>query len=550
MRKLSPLFALVAALACDDGPASPGEDTRVARVDVAAPAGTAVRAGETIQLTAVARTSAGTVVSVPSFSWASLDTTVARVDATGLVTGVAEGSARITASAGGRTGELALSVLAHPAPVARVEITVPLSSSTRRAGAVGLFLLDVVQLAARAYDAQGNVTTGGHPTWSKDGAAAFVSTTGVVLGNEVGRGIVRVTMDGFSDSVIVDVAEAKATFQQIAPGVDFTCGLAATGVAWCWGDGGFLGNGINHDVLGPVPVAGDQRFVSLAAGTAGVCGITALGARYCWGFDATYAGPPAAYTYTPTLTAEDPAPFASVGMGDRHGCGLTYDGAAWCWGAHELGQIGDGTAAAGQTWKAPTAVAGGHAFASLSVGTNHACGLTAAGEAWCWGYNSSNRLGGSDAAYASTPVKVTAAGGAALTRISAGDDHSCGLAGDGTAWCWGWGPSFGGTAHVVGHTFRSISAGHGFTCAVDTDDRAWCWGGSNQHGELGTGDNTAHAAPTLVAGNLRWGTIWARQSACGTAYGTIFCWGLNGSGQLGDGTTADRNAPVAVMRQN
>src|SRR5205823_6517484 len=117
-----------------------------------------------------------------------------------------------------------------------------------------------------------------------------------------------------------------------------------------------------------------------------------------------------------------------------------------------------------------------------------------------------------------------------------------GQLGDGTTGGCHFSPVQVGTA-----TWKTISAGlFGHTCAIRSDDSLWCWG-SNVYGQLGDGTTTNHASPVQV-GSATWNTVGAGGShSCGIrSNGTLWCWGDNSSGQLGDGTTTNRSSPVQV----
>ena len=103
-------------------------------------------------------------------------------------------------------------------------------------------------------------------------------------------------------------------------------------------------------------------------------------------------------------------------------------------------------------------------------------------------------------------------------------------------------------AVVGGHVFRQISAGGTHTCGIDTERRAYCWG-TNVSGALGDGTTKSRPTPVAVQGGLRFRQIEAGfLHTCGLTYpdNLVYCWGLNGYGQLGDGTTTSRPLPVAV----
>ena len=137
---------------------------------------------------------------------------------------------------------------------------------------------------------------------------------------------------------------------------------------------------------------------------------------------------------TPALT--------SLTASTAHTCGLAADGTAWCWGHGTNGQLGNNDTS---NHNSPVAVdmtpIPGGTLTSLTAGVYHTCGLAADGTAWCWGHGASGQLGNNATPLTqSSPVAVdlTPIPGGTLTSLTAGDDHTCGLAADGTAWCWGY----------------------------------------------------------------------------------------------------------------
>ncbi len=211
------------------------------------------------------------------------------------------------------------------------------------------------------------------------------------------------------------------------------------------------------------------------------------------------------------------------------------------------------------------AVADDHVFTQISVGFEHICALTPAGEAYCWGDNLSKELGDGTNVQRSIPTHVVS--NIAFKSISAGNLQTCALSIQGKAFCWG-GSSYGeaGVAcdtvpcawptpqPVSGDlTFVAISAGNTFTCAVSTSSEAWCWGGLDlpwsdgmgRLGVLGDGSSRGSAIPIRVAGNHRFTEVVAgTRSACGVTEGNEgYCWGVNSSGELGIGTVDDNGHP-------
>ncbi len=249
--------------------------------------------------------------------------------------------------------------------------------------------------------------------------------------------------------------------------------------------------------------------------------------------------------------------FATVDAGGGHSCGVTTAGQGFCWGDNSWGQLGEGTLLAPDR-PTPAPVAGGLSFAMISVGNRHSCGVTTTGEAYCWGFGSDGQLGnGSSQQLQAAPVPV--AGGLRFTLISAGGSHTCGLAGDGRTYCWGdnfWGQLGNGTLESrqtvpvpvsSGLTFATISAGDSHTCGATDVGLAYCWG-ANRTGQLGDGTTVDRRVPAPVVGVVGFDRVDAGSAhSCGVASdGAAYCWGDNTNGQLGDGTTARRTTPVPI----
>jgi alpha-tubulin suppressor-like RCC1 family protein len=258
---------------------------------------------------------------------------------------------------------------------------------------------------------------------------------------------------------------------------------------------------------------------------------------------------------TQPATLRFAASFAAVSAGSAHTCGLTAAGAAYCWGYNSFGELGDGTTTNYRL--TPVLVAGGVSFAAVSAGFNHTCGLTAAGASYCWGANYFGQLGdGGTTQPRWTPVLV--AGGVSFAVVSAGTGHTCGLTAAGAAYCWGsntFGSLGDGTTTgrstpglvTGGVSFTAVSAGTGQTCGLTAAGAAYCWG-RNFYGQLGDGTKTDRSTPGLVAGGVSFAAVSAGSShTCGlTSAGATYCWGYNDLGQLGDGTWTTRLTPVLV----
>ena len=172
----------------------------------------------------------------------------------------------------------------------------------------------------------------------------------------------------------------------------------------------------------------------------------------------------------------------------------------------------------------------------------------------------------------SSPELAVASAPLSFAQVSSGTFHSCGVTTDGRAYCWGGndkgqlgdGTTFINTARTTpsavigGLRFRHVSVGYEHSCGVTLDDRVFCWG-LNFSGQLGNGtqgsDHFSGATPAEVVGGRRFRQVRAGYShTCAiTRANVAYCWGDNLYGQLGDGTTTgdgpfnSRATPVRVL---
>src|SRR5205085_8860449 len=121
-----------------------------------------------------------------------------------------------------------------------------------------------------------------------------------------------------------------------------------------------------------------------------------------------------------------------------HACGLTAAGAAYCWGSNAFGQLGDGTTI---NKSQPTAVPGAPAFSQLAVGAYDTCGRTSAGAIYCWGWSGYSLFGDNVLGTLRLAPTAVNTGGVTFQSISLGLQHACGIATSGSLYCWGAGGS-------------------------------------------------------------------------------------------------------------
>lgn len=246
-------------------------------------------------------------------------------------------------------------------------------------------------------------------------------------------------------------------------------------------------------------------------------------------------------------------PTIALATGDAHTCVVRRSGGVLCWGSNMNGQLGDGTR---RNSAVPVVVMGVTDAIDVAAGGDHTCVIHATGTASCWGDNLNGQLGDGTGADRFTAGPVPGLTG--VTFIAAGAGHTCAVHGGGQVSCWGSGSvgQIGDGATMERQTPTpialtdgvSLALGYGFSCARRSSGALSCWG-NDFDGQLGDGRvatlQTMPVAVSGVADAVDLSAGWYHACAVrGT--GAAICWGDNQDGDLGDGSTMQRNTPVAV----
>jgi len=341
-----------------------------------------------------------------------------------------------------------------------------------------------------------------------------------------------------------------------------------SGGLWSWGNNTFgqLGDGTQSSRSSPAQITGNN-WKEIRGGSGGpvVSVIKTDGTLWQWGAlsygltrGAGVSGGPDASS--PIQVAG--TTWKQVATGLSHGGFIKSDGTLWVLGDGGLGKNGDNTTTG--TSSPIQTIAGGTNWKMVSCGYYHKAAIKTDGTLWAWGGNTQGQLGDGTTSNRSSPVQIA---GTTWKQISCGDRFMAAVKTDGTLWTWGnnyqgtLGLGFsGGTndyssgrsspSQVSGTTWKMVSCGTYSASAIKTDGSLWSWG-TNDYGQIGDGTTSPKSSPVqTVAGGNNWKIVFnghGRVMAGIKTDGTLWTWGGNSTGGLGDGTTTNRSSPVQTV---
>ena len=343
-----------------------------------------------------------------------------------------------------------------------------------------------------------------------------------------------------------------------------------SGNLWLWGQGpdGGLGDNTILSKSSPVQtIAWGSNWIDVSSGYQATMAIRSDGTLWVWG-----RGTQGQIGDNTIVSKSSPVQTITFGTNWKQAFanerafsgGIKTDGTLWMWGDNSTGGLGDNTithrsspvqtVAFGTNWK--------QVCGSSLTGNQFAVATKTDGTLWCWGFNTSGQLGDNTIIKKSSPVQ-TVAFGTNWKQVDCGAAHTAAIKTDSTLWSWGLNTSgqLGDNTRTSrsspvqtiagGTNWKQVACGSSHTAAIKTDGTLWTWG-NNYQGQLG--HNTSSTQPrSSPVQTIAYGTNW-KQVSGGTNHtaaiktdGTLWCWGLNTSGQLGDNTTVKQSSPVQTI---
>jgi len=367
--------------------------------------------------------------------------------------------------------------------------------------------------------------------------------------------------------VYANATDVFSALPMVAGGFNHSIVLRNDGTVWAWGENaeGQLGTGNTTNYRTPTQIKELSEIVTVAAGIDHSMALKSDGTVWAWGKNNVgqlgQLGQLDDSSFTKRTTPVkvdvlDNVTAIAAGLG--HSLALKSDGTVWAWGANDLGELGTGDFVSSIT---PRQVKDLSGIKSIAVGYSHSLAIKDDGTVWAWGWNCCGAIG--DGTFSSvnpennrnTPVKVPGIEGA--TAIAAGFRHSLALKDDGTVWGWGRND----TGQLGDNTFeprrlspvkvqdldnvKSIAAGYNHSSALKNDGTVWSWG-INGAGQLGDSTNTSKSTPVRVGEleNVSVLNSGANHSLAIKSDGAVWSWGGgNCCGELGNDRDWDFRTP-------
>ena len=350
---------------------------------------------------------------------------------------------------------------------------------------------------------------------------------------------------------------------RIAAGGHFSLAVTAAGVPYSWGNdsAGQLGNGqpdANRNTPAAFGTLSNVRAVSAGREYPAVA-VLQDGTAWAWGYRGNVDCAVGSVASTPFRVA-GAANVVAASVGSDHTLLLRSDGVVLSYGCNHDGQLGRAGSPAPMSPAAP--VAGLPTIVAVAAGDGYSLALDTSGRVWSWGRSDPGNRSGAG----SNPAPGLPSGLTGIVAIAAGPEHALALRSDGSVLAWGSNRNgklgdgtevnrVTATPTLLTAQITAIAANADSSLALRTDGVVLAWG-INETGQLGTGSGSPgyRPQPAPVSGLS---DVVAISMGAGLGHalalrrdGSVWAWGHNDAGQLGDGSTSARLAPVQVPGLN
>ncbi|MDP2160810.1 MAG: T9SS type A sorting domain-containing protein [Flavobacterium sp.] len=325
------------------------------------------------------------------------------------------------------------------------------------------------------------------------------------------------------------------------------------GSLWSWGDNEYRqnGNNSNVDILTPLQITATLDWSSISLGTFNSAAVKTDGTIWYWGRN--YQGS--------TCCATIPTPqqiigfdnFISIASGLNTTAAIKSNGTLWAWGWNEYGVLGNGTTISSQI---PVQVGTDNNWQSVSIGANHISAIKTDGSLWAWGRSITGSIGNNVSGNQTTPLRIGTANN--WLKVYSGYDSNLAIKTDGTLWAWGWN-SYGQLGDgTTTNRVAPVQIGNDndwveisittHSMAIKSNGTLWAWG-FNNFGKLGIGSSLNQVSvPTQLGTDSNWlkSITGFEHTIALKVDGTLWAWGRNNNGQLGDGTIINKSTPIQI----
>lgn len=349
-------------------------------------------------------------------------------------------------------------------------------------------------------------------------------------------------------------------WQAVSSGADFCVAIKTDGTLYSWGhnESGQLGIGSFDDEYVPAKVGEDSDWQSVSAGYGFVIALKTNGTLWVWGRNDFGLGAISGnISNVPEQVGTD-SDWVFINAGGAHSFAIKSNGTLWGWGRNDFGQLGNGSFA---HTNVPTQVGTGNFWKTVAAGTFHSLAVKADNTLWSWGYNFSGQLGQGTAGFGTevnTPTQILSLAANEWKSIDAGGRHSLAVTAEGKLWVWGNnnvnalgindGSTYKAMPTLVNNAtdWKLATGGTNHTFAIKENNTLWGWG-QNTSGSLGDGSVLNRVVPVQIGTEAGW---WRADGGELHSFffkdGNIQTSGSNMYGQLGIGATGDHTVPISV----